>query len=88
MSSAGTSSVPGGAGNEQARFEIGKPGRHHQIVGGQFQLQFARTLDELEILLGQRQNGNLRQIDLVMAGKFQQQVEWSFEAIDIDDQRI
>ena len=44
-------------------------------------------LDEVQILLDQRQDRNARQIDLLVARKMQQQVERPFEAGDIDDQR-
>ena len=74
--------------DQQPRFEIGEPRRHHQIIGGHFELQLSRLLDEDQILLGQRQDGNPRQINLVMAREFEQQVERTFEAADIDDQRI
>ena len=38
-------------------------------------------------MLGKRQDGNLREVDLVVAGEFEQQVERAFKAADIDDQR-
>ena len=72
---------------QQPRFEVGEPRRHHQIVGGKFQPHFSRRLDEGEILVGQRQDGNLGEIDLLLAGERQQQVERTFKALDIDHQR-
>ncbi len=52
---------------QQARLQIGEPGRHHQIVGGEFEPQLARLLDEGEILVGERQDRDLREIDLLLA---------------------
>src|SRR5262249_51445264 len=72
-------------GQQQARFEIGKPGRHHEIVGGKLKPQLARRLDEGQILVSERQNGDLRQVDLLLARKHQQQVEWTFKAFHVDD---
>ena len=74
-------------GNQQARFQIGEPGGHHQIIGGKFKLQAARLLDEGQILLGQLQDRDLLQVHLVVAGEFEQQVERAFEAAEFDDQR-
>ena len=54
-------------GQQQARFEIGEPRRHHQIVGGELEPHAARFLDEDEILVGQRQDGDLREVDLLLA---------------------
>ena len=52
---------------QQARFEVGEPRRHHQIVGGELEPQRARLLDEGEILVGERQDRDLRQVDLLLA---------------------
>ena len=35
-----------GLGQQQPRFQVRKPRRHHEIVGGEFQAQLARLLDE------------------------------------------
>ena len=48
----------------------------------------ARLLDEGEILVGKRQDRNLREVDLVVARQFEQQIERALEAADIDDQRL
>ncbi len=42
---------------------------------------------EGEILLGQSEDGNARQVDFLTARELQEQVERSLEAIDIDDER-
>ena len=72
---------------QQARFEIGEPGRHHQIIGGDLDLELARLLDEGEILVGERQDRNAREIDLLVAGERQQEIERAFEAVDVDHER-
>ena len=74
-------------GQQQARLEVGEPGRHHQVVGGEFEPQLARLLDEGEVLVGQRQDRDLGQIDLLLARERQQQIERTLETLDVDDQR-
>ena len=73
-------------GDEHARLEIGEPGGHHQIVGGHFNAHFPRLVDVGQILFGKRQNGNLREVNLVVAGELEKQIERAFKAADIDDQ--
>ena len=72
---------------QQPRFQERQPRRHHQIVGGKLEPDFPRRLDEHQILVGQRQNGNLGEIDLLLPRQRQQQVERALIALDIDDQR-
>ena len=72
---------------QQPRFEERQPRRHHQIVGGKLKADFSRRLDEHQILVGQRQDRNLGEIDLLLPRQRQQQVERAFIALDIDDQR-
>src|SRR4029453_9880648 len=43
--------------------------------------------DEGEILVGERQDRDLGEIDLLVARQRQQQVERAFEALDVDHQR-
>ena len=75
------------SGSKRRDFEISEPCRHHQVIGGEFQPHLARRLDEGEVLIGKRQNGNLREIDLLLARKRQQQVERAFKALDVDHER-
>ena len=72
---------------QQARFQVGEPGRHHEIVGGKLEAHLARRFDEGEILVGQRQDRDLGEIDLLLPRQRQQQVERAFIALDVDDQR-
>ena len=87
MSSALGPSAGGCFRQQQARFEVGEPRRHHQIIGGELEPQLARRLDEGEILVGERQDRNLGEVDLLLARQRQQQIERAFEALDVDDQR-
>ena len=87
MSSALGPGSPVGLRQQQARFQVGEPRRHHQIVGGELEPHLARLLDEGEILVGQRQDGDLREVDLLLARERQQQIERALEALDVDDQR-
>ncbi len=50
----------GRLGQQQPRFQIRQPGRHHQIVGGELDPEIARALDEGEILVGERQDRDFR----------------------------
>src|SRR3954451_19890776 len=43
-------------GQERARFEVGEPGRHDEILGGELEAHLARLFDEDEVLLGERQD--------------------------------
>ena len=74
-------------GKKQTRLQKREPRRHDQIVGGKLEAQFARGFDEEQILLGQREDGNARQIDPLPSGKLQQQVKRTFETIEIDGER-
>ncbi len=77
----------GGFGQQQPRFQKCQPRRHHEIVGGELEADFPRRLDEHQILVGQRQNGDLVKIDLLLPRQRQQQVERALIALDVDDQR-
>ncbi len=75
-------------GQKQPRFQIRKPGRHHQIVGSELDAQIARALDEGKILVGQRQDRDFREIDLLGAREREQKIERALESGHIDDQRL
>ncbi len=65
----------------QARFQIGQPRRHHQIIGGQLQIDALGRFDELQILVGQLEDRDLGDIDLLVARQGEQQVERPFKAV-------
>ena len=74
-------------GQQQARFQVSQPGGHHEIIGRELEADFSRGLDERQILVGQRQDRNLGEIDLLLPRQRQQQVERALIALDVDDQR-
>ena len=74
-------------GEQEPRFQVGEPCGHDEIIGGELEPQFARGLDEGEILVGEFEDRNAHEIDLLAARELQQQVERTFEAVDIDLER-
>src|SRR6185312_10448246 len=66
----------------------GEPRRHHQIVGSQFEIHLLRGLDELEILVGQFQDRDLGDVDLLVARQRQEKIERALETIDLDEERF
>src|SRR5689334_1787196 len=72
---------------QQSRFEIGEPRRHHQIIGRKFDAQPPHLLDEGEVLVRERENGDFRQVDLLLAGEREQEIERALETLYVDDQR-
>ena len=73
-------------GQQQARFEIGEPRRHHEVIGCDLELQLLRFGDEGQILLDERQNRNLGEVDFLRARQRQQQIERALKAVDVDDE--
>src|SRR3546814_2725259 len=65
-----------------------KPGRHHQIIGREFELEPRRLLDEIEILLDEIEDRKLSQIDLLRPRERKQQIKRPLPAVDIDRQRV
>src|SRR5208282_3524168 len=74
-------------GQQQTRLEIGEPRGHHQVIGRKLQPQLARLFDEGKVLVGERQDRDLGQVDLLLAGERQQEVERALKALDVDHQR-
>ncbi len=75
-------------GQQQFRFEVGEPGGHHEIIGGDLQAKLAGGVDIGEILLGEVEDRNLGQIDFLVSGQHEQQVERAFEAVEFKKQDI
>ena len=73
-------------GQQQPRLQIGEPGGHHEIIGGKLKPKAARGFDEFEILLGEGEDGDFLQIDLLPPGEVEKQVERPLEPVDIDDE--
>ena len=76
----------GGFRQQQPRFQEREPRRHHQIIRGQLEANFSRRLNEHQILVGQRQDRNLGEIDLLLPRQRKQQVERALIALDVDNQ--
>jgi hypothetical protein len=74
-------------GQQQPRLQEGEPGGHHEVIGSQFEADLSRRLDEAQILVGQRQDRNLGEIDLLLPRQREQQVKRALIALDVDDQR-
>jgi len=71
-------------GQQQTRFQVGQPRRHHQIVGGDLQVGLLGGGDELQVLVGQGQDRYLGNVELMVTGQGQQNVERPFIAVEID----
>jgi len=56
-------------------------------TGSQFQPNLSRSFDELEVLIGERQDRDLGKINLLRARERQQQIERTFITGNVDDQR-
>ena len=77
-----------GLGQQQARLHIGEPRRHHEIVGGELELLAGHLRDELKILVGELEDRDLRQVDLLVARQDEQQVERPFIAFEVEHQPV
>ena len=73
---------------QQTRLQVGQPGRHHQIVGGQLKLQCPGPADECQILVCQLQDRDLRDIDFLVPGEGEQQVQRTFETLQIEEKPV
>ena len=73
-------------GQEQPRFQVGEPCRHDQVVGGDLEPQPPLRRDEREILIGQGQDRDAGEIDLLVARQRQQQIDRPLIAVEVQDQ--
>ncbi len=73
-------------GQQQARLQIGQPRGHDQIVGRQLEVQPPGLAHELEVLVGQRQDRDPGQVDLLLAGQLQQHVDRPAVAVQVQDE--
>ncbi len=69
-------------GQQQLGLEVGQPGGHHQVVGGQFQPELAGGVDEQEILVGERQDRDVHQVDFLIARQHQEHVDRAVESAE------
>ncbi|PHK29668.1 hypothetical protein VF12_30780, partial [Nostoc linckia z15] len=77
-----------GAGQQQARFQIGQPGGHHEIVGREGEVPAPCLVHEGQILFGQLGDRQLQQIDLLRPGERQKDMQGAFIAFQIDDEGL
>ena len=68
---------------QQPRFQIGEPSRHHQVVGGDLEVERMLFREESKILVGQRQYRNLAEIDLLLARQRQQKVDRPLVTVEL-----
>jgi len=73
---------------QKARFQIGEPGRHHQIVGGDLEAQLALPSDKVEVLIGEGQDRDFGEIDLLFAGQREQQIDRPFVPVEVEHELL
>ena len=72
--------LPGGRGGEEhLRLDVGKRGRHHEVLGGDVELHELHDREILEVFLGQEPDGDVEDVQLVLLAKVQQQIERPLE---------
>src|SRR5690606_499456 len=73
-------------GQEQAGLQVGEPSRHHEIVGGDLEAQAPRLGDEGEILVGELQDRDLREVDLLLAREVEKNVDRPLVGAEIEEE--
>ena len=73
-------------GQQQARFEIRQPSRHYQVIGGDLQSQATLRGDEGEVLVGQFEDRDAREVDLLLARQGEQKVDRAFIPVEVEDE--
>ena len=73
---------------QEARLHESEPGRHQQIVGREIHAFRFCVLDKAEILDCQIEDRQVKQIDLLAPGQFQQEMERTFIAIHVHAEDI
>jgi hypothetical protein len=64
----------GGSRQQHARLDFGQHRRHHQVLGGQFQLELVHQRDVIHILLGNRRDRYIEDVDILALDQVKQQV--------------
>src|SRR6202011_3510309 len=77
-----------GCREQKAGLQIGEPSRRDEIIRREFETQAARRRDKFEILLDERQHGNLAQIHFLPAREVEQKIERAFKTLDIDHEGV
>jgi hypothetical protein len=72
---------------QEPRLQISEPRRHHEVIGCNFDFQVARLVDKGEILVGERENRDFGEVDLLVTRERKQEVEGAFEAAHVHHER-
>ena len=75
------------ARQQQARLQIGEPRGHDEIVSREFDADPPGAVDEEQILFGERQHGNAGEIDFLVAGEEEQQIERPLPPVKLQIER-
>src|SRR5215471_491563 len=73
---------------QEARFQVSEPGRHDEVVGRDLEVQKALPRDEGEILVRERQDRDLPEIDLLLARQSQQQIDRTLIPVEFEHQLL
>src|SRR6516164_5971891 len=73
---------------QKARFQIGEPSRHHQVVGRDLKAQLALPSDKIEVLVGESQDRDFGEIDLLLAGQREQQIDRPFITVELEHELV
>jgi len=77
-----------GTRQQHARLDLRQHGRHHQILGRQFQAQLAHHLDIFHVLGGDLRQRNVENVEVLPLDEVEQQVQRPLEGVEKDLQRI
>ncbi len=71
-------------GQEHPAFDLHERGGHDEELAGQLELELAHGVEGVEVLRGDLLDGDVVDIELVLADEEQQQVERAFEDLQLD----
>jgi segregation and condensation protein A len=69
------------ARQQRSRFDVDQRRRHHQELSGDVEVQLLHQIDVLDVLRGDKRDGNVVDVDLVLLDQMQQQVERTLEVL-------
>ena len=84
----GTRGIQLRLGQKQTGFEIGEPRRHHEIISGLLERDRVGAVQIVQILIDERKDRNLAEIDFLGSGERQKQVERPFPAAQIKRESV
>ena len=80
--------IAGRPRQQHARLDLGQDGGHHQVFGGQFELQFLQQRDVAHVLARDFRDGNIQDVQVLPPDQVQQQVQRALESLQEHFQRI